>query len=98
MRHAERRENFLTNGAFPTQASQLSFEVAHGRNGEVVVLIGAAKSFVGFKVMEAADEVFAAEVRGIPNKIVARKAGAMREKVPRRGLLGGHGIMHLKFG
>src|SRR5262249_49164381 len=98
MGHSERRENLLANGAFPAQAGELSFEVAHGRNGEVVVLVGAAKAFVGLAITETADEVFAAEVRGIPNEIMPRKAGAVREKVARRGLLAGNRIVHLKFG
>ncbi len=46
MRHTERRENLLANRAFPAEASHLTFEVAHGHDGEVVVLIGAAKVLV----------------------------------------------------
>ena len=98
MGHSERSENLLANAAFPAQAGELSFEVAHGHDGEIVVLVGAAKTFVGLEVVQAADEVFAAEVGGIPDEIVARKAGAMREKVARRGLFAGNGIVHLKFG
>src|SRR5262250_2420001 len=98
MRHSERLENLLTYRAFPAQAGELSFEVSHGHDGEVVVLVGAAKTFVGLQFMETADEVSAGEVRGVPNEIVAWQAGAMREKVAGSGLLGGEGVVHLKFG
>src|SRR5215472_8104292 len=98
MGHAERRENLLANGAFPTEAGELSFEVAHGRNGKIVVLISAAKTFVWFQVMEPAHEVCPAEIGGIPDEIVARQARTMREKIARSSLLSGDWVVHLKFG
>src|SRR5215472_18709401 len=98
MRHSQRREDLLANGAFPTEAGELSFEVAHGHDREIVVLVGAAKAFVGLEIADAADQVLTAEVRGIPDEVVARESGAMREKVARSGLLARDGIVHLKFG
>ena len=59
---------------------------------------GAAETFVGLEIAEAVYQVFAGEIGGIPDKVVARKAGAMREKVARSSLLAGNGIVHLKFG
>src|SRR2546422_8519169 len=97
MGHSQRRKNLLANAAFPAQAGELSFEVAHGHYGEIVVLVGAAKALVGLELVEAADQVVTREVRGIPYEIVARQAGAMREKVAGSGLLAGNRIVHLKF-
>src|SRR5579883_2063846 len=48
MSHAEGRENILANATFPSEASQLSFEIAHGHDSEVVVLVGLAETLVGF--------------------------------------------------
>src|SRR5215469_6456903 len=83
MRHAQRSKNLFANRAFPTETGELSFEVAHGHDGEIVVLIGAAKTFVRLEIAQAVDQVFAAEVGGIQNEVVARKTRAMREN--RRG-------------
>src|SRR5579859_540564 len=98
MGHSQRRENLLANRAFPAEAGELSFKVAHRRDGEIVVLVGAAETFVGLEIAEAADQIFAAKIGGIPYKIMAGKAGAMREKVAGSSLFAGEGIVHLKFG
>src|SRR5215472_10520542 len=98
MRHAHRSKNLFADGAFPTETAELSLEVAHGHDREIVVLIGAAKALVGLEIAQAADQVFAAEVGGIPNEVVARKTRAMREKVTRCGLFARDRIVHLKFG
>ncbi len=96
--HLQWSKNLFANAAFPAEAGELSFEVAHGHDGEIVVLVGAAKAFVGLELVDTADEVLAGEVRGIPNEVVARQTGAMREEVAGSGLLAGDGIAHLKFG
>src|SRR2546430_1109874 len=98
MGHSQRSKNLLANGTFPSQAGELSFEVAHGHDGEIVVLVGAAKALVGLELVEPADQVVAREVRRIPNEIVARQTGAVREKVTGSGLLAGDRIVHLKLG
>src|SRR5206468_12616681 len=98
MRHAQRSKNLFANRAFPTKTGELPFEIAHGHDGEIVVLVGAAKALVGLELVEPAEQVLAREVRGIPNEIVARQTGAMREKVAGSGLLAGDRIVHLKLG
>src|SRR5437879_8279020 len=98
MRHAQRSEDSLPDSTLPSQARELPFQIAHSHDGEIVVLVVASKTLVGLKVAKPADHILTAEIRRIPNQIVPRQAGAMREKVAWRGALAGHHIIHLKLG
>src|SRR5258707_1390431 len=84
MRHAQRSEDSLPDSTLPSQSCELPFQIAHGHDGEIVVLVGASKTLVGLKVPKPADHMFAAEIRRIPNQIVPRQPRAMREKVAGR--------------
>ncbi|OLE71696.1 MAG: hypothetical protein AUG74_06190 [Bacteroidetes bacterium 13_1_20CM_4_60_6] len=97
MGHSQRGENLFANGAFPTQAGDFSFEVAHGHDGEIVVVIRAAEILVRFEKTKAAEHVFAGKIGGVPNQIVAGQAGPMRKEIAGGGLLGGNGIVHLEL-
>src|SRR5258708_40296104 len=74
MRHPQRSEDSLPDGALPSQACELPFQIPHGHDGEIVVLVGASKALVGLKVAKSADHILAAEIRRIPNQIVPRHA------------------------
>src|SRR5258708_39554962 len=97
MRHAQRSEDSLPDGPLPSQSCKLPFQIAHGHDGEIVVLVGTSKALVGLKVAKPADHILAAEIRRIPNQIVPWQSRAMREKVAGRGALAGHHVIHLKF-
>src|SRR5260370_16547448 len=98
MRHAQRSEDSLPDSTLPSQSCELPFQIAHGHDGEIVVLVGASKTLVGLKVAKPADHILAAEIRRIPNQIVPWQPSAMREKIAGCGALAGHHIIHLKFG
>src|SRR6266436_2636208 len=98
MGHAQRSEDSLPDSTLPSQSCELPFQIAHGHDGEIVVLVCASKTLVGLKVPKPADHILAAEIRRIPNQIVPWQPRAMREKIAGRGALAGHYIIHLKLG
>src|SRR5206468_7572704 len=98
MRHAQRSEDSLPDCTLPSQASEFPLQIAHGHDGEIVVLVGTSKTLVGLKVAKPADHILSAEIRRIPNQIVPRQPRAMREKVARCSALAGYHIIHLKLG
>src|SRR5215467_13305838 len=97
MLHAQRLENLLRDATFPTEIRNLSFEVAHGHDCEIVVLIGAAEAFVQLEITLAVEEVLAGEIGRVPGEIMSREAGPMREKIASRGALARDRVAHLEL-
>src|SRR5205823_8314824 len=95
----ERGEDASAHGFFPCLAGELLDEVARRQKHQVVVLPLLAKPRVGRKVLQALDELTAGEgLVVVPDQVVARQAGAVRDEIARGDLLRRRWVREAKAG
>src|ERR1700730_19011781 len=97
VRHSEWCEDLLANRAFPSESCNFPFEITHRHDRQIVVLIGAPKAFVRLKIAKVVEQIFAAEIAGVPHQVMSGQTGAMRKKITGSGFLTLDGILHLKI-
>jgi len=96
--HTERRENACAKGVFPFLVVEKAGDVARSHEHQVVVLKGRAKRLVGFEILQAANQIVTRKIGAIPDHVVARKAGTMRDQIANGHLFGEDGIVKFKCG
>ena len=96
--HFQRLEDALRDRILPTGAVQLARNIARRHEHQVVVLECRAQRLAGLQILQAAQQILAREVRRVPDKIMPRKTGAMRNQIPDGHLLGEHRFVQLEGG